>query len=68
MSRQPGSLLKFPEEATRRKLVASKNKALQGAFERIRNQSRFSAGIPKVVNYDDFQYDDCGHDDTEYDR
>lgn len=68
MSPANNSLLEFPKEVEKQEETLSENRALQGALSRIDGSSKFSSGTPNIVSYDDFQYDDCGHDDTVYDR
>lgn len=65
MSRKSSSLLEFSEnEKVECRLLLSDNLALQDAFRRIENDGCFSLGIPKITNYDDYVYPDCGYPDN----
>jgi hypothetical protein len=54
------------DENANRKARLSENPTLQAAFARIDRLP--SPDRPEASNYDDFQYNDCGHDDSKYDR
>ncbi|KKR31814.1 MAG: hypothetical protein UT65_C0016G0009 [Parcubacteria group bacterium GW2011_GWF2_39_8b] len=64
MSLKNSSLLESPEEVKKLQSQLLENLALQDAFGRIEDPSRFSSGIPKITSYDDFHYDDCGYSDA----
>lgn len=65
MPRKSSSLLESSEnEKVEYGLSLSDNSALQDTFRRIENDGCFSLGIPKMTNYDDYVYPDCGYPDN----
>jgi len=63
---KPDTSTPLLDENANRKARLSENPTLQAAFARIDRLP--SPDRPEASNYDDFQYNDCGHDDSKYDR